>query len=249
MLHGRDKGLLTFRQRAVFLFSELWYGLFALTYLVLYALPLVALVTNKPIVTIAFTDFVMYSTPVTAAAMVGVGWGYYKGWYRPGNHFFVSWQGVLLTAARWPIVLMAIFNALISVVFQNGAFTYMVTPKGSRALASRDSLRIAVPYIVLATIPIIITLLYPRVAAGTTHQAAGYVLFALFSTALFTCIILAIVIESFPNQYERAAQLAADDRRLTPISLGIHDALTGPRTWWCSQRVRNPHRSWIPSSK
>lgn len=195
MLHGREKGLITLRQRAIFLFSELWYAIFAFTYLLLYALPLYALITNKPLVSIAFTDFLRFSTPVVGIALLAVAWGYRKGWYRPGTHFFLSWQGVILTLARWPIVLIALFNAVVSVVFKNGAFNYMVTPKGLRGMNSRDSLRIAIPYIVLAIVPIVVVLTYPMLTSSETPRSSGYVLFALLSAISFSLLVLATAVD------------------------------------------------------
>lgn len=195
MLHGRKKGLLTLRQQAIFLFSELWYAIFAFTYLLLYALPLYALITNEPLVSIAFTEFLKYSTPVVGIALLVVVWGYRKGWYRPGTHFFLSWQGVILTLARWPVVLIALFNAVVSVLFRHGAFNYMVTPKGLRGLKGRDSLRVAIPYIILAIIPIVVVLTYPMFTNSVSPRSSGYVLFALLSAISFSLLVLATAVD------------------------------------------------------
>lgn len=187
--YGHDSGRLSWRQRIAFLFSESWYSLYSACYLVLFALPIYALLINSPIVRVSFGEFLLYSLPVTLASIVGLAWGYSKGWYRPGTHFFVSWQGILLAAARWPIVLVALVNAVISVVFRDGAFVYRVTPKGSRVVTARDSLRVALPFIVLAVIPIVTVLAYPWLGSGSGFEAAGYVAFALFSSILFTILV------------------------------------------------------------
>jgi cellulose synthase (UDP-forming) len=207
MLHARVRGLQTMRQRAVFLFSELWYSIFALTYLLLYALPLFALLTNEPLVSLVFTDFLKHALPATLIALLIVGWAFTKGWYRPGTHFLLSWQGILLTAARWPIVLIALVNAVISVVFRNGAFTYMVTPKGLRGLRGADSLRVALPFVVLAVTPIVIVVLYPFLIAGETSRAAGYILFAMMSAVLFTFLIIAGAADHINNNLKMRISL------------------------------------------
>jgi cellulose synthase (UDP-forming) len=199
MLHARHKGLLTLRQRAVFLFSELWYSRFALTYLALYLLPLLALITNRPLVSLAFVDFMKYSILVSLAALLVVAWGYRQSWYRPGTHFFLSWQGIILTAARWPIVLIALFNAVVSVLFRGGAFNYMVTPKGRSGLRARDSLRAAMPYILLAAVPVAVILAYPWIIQQEAPRASGYVLFAMISAVLFSLLVLAGAVDHIRN--------------------------------------------------
>lgn len=217
--YGRDSGQLTWRQRVAFLFSETWYSLYAFCYLVLFSLPIYALLTNSPIVRVSFGTFLMFSLPITLVSLVGVAWGYSKGWYRPGNHFFVSWQGVLLAAARWPIVLVALFNAVISIVFRDGAFTYRVTPKGSRVVTARDSLQIALPFIVLAAAPIVAVVGYPWWGRGSSFEAAGYVAFALFSSALFTLLVIATFVDHIRANLKSRVSLGRALAGAAPIAV------------------------------
>ena len=191
MMYGRQKGRLDWRQRSIFLFSELWYGLFSLTYLALFLLPLYALLTNKPIVNVPFLEFMLYSQPIVLVAMVGLIWGYKREWFRPGTHFFMSWQGIVLAVARWPIVLVALVKAVISVLFQNGRFTYMVTPKGARAIKASDMLRVSSLYIGLGAVALAGSLFYPIVTTwrGEPTDAIGYLLFTLMSALFFAALV------------------------------------------------------------
>lgn len=191
MKYGRQKGQLNWKQRCVFLFSELWYGLFSLTYLVLFALPLFALATNRPIVDVPFFMFVLFSLPIILVSIIGLVWGHRQGWFRPGTHFFLSWQGIVLAVARWPIVLVALVNAVISVVFRGGKFTYVVTPKGARAIKARDMLRVVSPYIGLGALTLASSFAYPVVSAWRDQptDAAGYLLFTLMSATFFAALI------------------------------------------------------------
>ena len=217
--YGREKGLLTWRQRCVFLFSEIWYSLNSLCYLALFVLPLYALVIDEPVVAVSFIEFLQYSLPITISALVGVTWCYRKGWFRPGNHFFLSWQGIILTAARWPIVLVALVSAVISIVFRNGAFTYMVTPKGTRSASARDSIRVAMPFIVLAIIPIALTLLYPVIHDDRSLDAAGYILFALISAVLFTGLVIATTFDHVRVNLKARIQVSRVLAGATPLAL------------------------------
>ena len=97
-----------------------------------------------------FIEFMLYSIPVTIVSLSVLAWSYLRGWLRPGTHFFMSWQGIVLAVARWPIVLIAIANAIISLVFRQGRFNYLVTPKGNRALTTRGALKTVAPFLVLS---------------------------------------------------------------------------------------------------
>ncbi|MGA7672303.1 MAG: glycosyltransferase family 2 protein [Nitrolancea sp.] len=194
--YGRQKRLLKARQRAVFLFSELWYSIYSTSYLLLFVLPLIALMVNEPIVQVPFIEFLEYSLPLTFVSISILAWTYRRHWLRPGTHFFMSWQGIVLSVARWPIVLIAIFSAVVSVVFQQGRFNYLVTPKGGRPLSTRTTLHTVAPFLILGSLSIGAAILY-AVRRGDPHgNAAGYVLFALMS-ALFNILILIVAAVDF----------------------------------------------------
>src|SRR6185312_6582047 len=193
---GRDKGLLTLRQRIVFLFSELWYFLYSATFLILFLIPLVALLSGRPVANVPLIEFLLRSAPVTLASLAILAWAYSRQLFKPGTHFMISWQGILLGFARWPIVLIAIAEATISVLFRQGRFTYLVTPKGGAALSVRSALRSVAPYLVLGLISAFVPIVYWKLHysgagyAGAGH-AGGYVLFALMSSTAFMLILIA----------------------------------------------------------
>ena len=188
---GRDKGLLSLRQRLVFLFSELWYFLYSATFLILFLIPLVALLSGRPIANVPLTEFIMRSLPVTLASLAILAWAYSRRWFKPGTHFMISWQGILLGFARWPIVLIAIGEATISVLFRQGRFTYLVTPKGGAALSVRSALRSIAPYLTLGLISAFVPIVYWKLNFAGAGHAAGYVLFALMSSIAFIMILIA----------------------------------------------------------
>ena len=187
---GHNKGRLNRRQHAVFLFSEFWYCLFAGSYLMLWLLPLLALLTNIPTVHIALLQFVAYGFPLTLLSLVTLLWTYRRGWLKPGNHFILSWQGLILSAARWPVVLSALVSATVSVLFRHARFTYLVTPKGKSITSLKATLHNQLTVIIPATITALILLTYRLYHGGEANRVAGYAFFALFSAALFTAVFL-----------------------------------------------------------
>ena len=190
---GRDKGLLTLRQRIVFLFSELWYFLFSATFLILFLIPLLALISGRPVADVPLFEFLKRSAPVTLASLALLAWAYSRGWFKPGTHFFISWQGILLGFARWPIVLIAIVGATISVLFRQGRFTYLVTPKGGAALSVRNALRAVAPFALLGLLSAFVPIYYWAAGRDPEGHAAGYVFFALLSAIAFFIITLAAI--------------------------------------------------------
>ncbi len=192
---GRDKGLLTARQRTVFLFSEIWYFLYSATFLSLFLIPLLALMTNRPIVNAPLFEFILRSAPVTLTSLALLVWAYSRRLFKPGTHFFISWQGILLGFARWPIVLLAIASATISVLFRQGRFTYLVTPKGGAAMSVRTALRSLAPFLVLGLVSAFVPVIYWKVGGDPVGHAAGYVLFALVGAIAFIVILLATTVD------------------------------------------------------
>ncbi len=195
MKYGRQKALLDVRQRTIFLFSELWYSIYSTSYLLLFLLPLIALMVNEPIVRVPFIEFMIYSLPVTLVSIGILAWAYRRRWLMPGTHFFMSWQGIVLSIARWPIVLIAIANATISLVFRQGRFNYLVTPKGGHALSTRGTLRTIAPYVVLGVVSVAVPMIYATLGRDPDGNAAGYVLFSLMSAGFFVMILIAAAID------------------------------------------------------
>ncbi len=193
--YGRHKKLLSVRQRLIFVFSELWYSIYSTAYLLLFLLPLIALLENESIVRVPFIEFILFSLPVTLVSVSILAWSWKRGWLKPGTHFFMSWQGVVLAIARWPIVMIAIANATISLVFRQGRFNYLVTPKGSRALTMRGTLRTVAPFVTLGAITVTVPILYAAIGRDPDGDAAGYVLFALLSAILFVAILIIAMID------------------------------------------------------
>ncbi len=215
--YGRTKELLTLRQRIVFLFSELWYGLFSVTYSILFLLPLMALVSGRPIVSVSLIEFLALSVPLTVTTLSMVGWIYHRRWLKPESHFFISWQGMVLAVARWPIVLIALFNAVISLVFRQGRFNYMVTPKGAGKVALRRALQSAAPYVLLAAIATCTPIAYAWFKWDPDGDAAGYVVFALLSAMFFTIILGAVLIDFVRANIKAGSRLRATIARSVPL--------------------------------
>jgi cellulose synthase (UDP-forming) len=123
---------LGFAQALQFLFAETWYPLFSAATLTLFAMPALALLTGQQPTNVELLPFLLRWVPVgvVSAAI----WVWTRPWQMPAG-LSLSWRGVILHVARWPIVFWAVLNALLRV-----PRPYMITRKGATASDRRARL-------------------------------------------------------------------------------------------------------------
>jgi cellulose synthase (UDP-forming) len=112
-------------QALQFLFCQSWYTLWSLTLAVLWALPAVALLVNQPIASVPVGRFFVYFMPVILTSTLM--WCESRRWFQPSG-VRLSWRGIVLQTARWPVVLWALINVVLRI-----KRPYMITPKGKAA--------------------------------------------------------------------------------------------------------------------
>lgn len=168
----------TMRPKAAvqFLFAETWYLLISLSFLVLTLLTPISLVTNTEISHVQWLDYVLHSMPLTVLGFVI--WKWSREWHQPRG-IGLTWRGVILHVARWPIVL----SALIQVVL-NVQKPYMITPKGIHSAKDKPFyLRSFAPYFALFLA--MIGGCWFNVAAIGRGATQGYMLYALWGALIF----------------------------------------------------------------
>jgi cellulose synthase (UDP-forming) len=129
-----------------FLMCQSWYTAWSVTLGMLWALPVVALLVHQPIAQVRLREFLVYFVPAVLAASLM--WCESRRWFQP-TALKLSWRGIVLEVARWPVVLWALINVLLRV-----KRPYMITPKGLNRGRSPRRLGIYAPYVVLASVPI-----------------------------------------------------------------------------------------------
>ncbi len=116
-------GKMPLRKKIQFLFSQTWYPLWSLSYLVMFFCPLAALVINKEVARMNRPDFLIHFVPLFVCSFLV--WWAARPFMQP-RKLMLSWRGMILHAVRWPVILRAILNALFRV-----KKPYMITPKGA----------------------------------------------------------------------------------------------------------------------
>jgi cellulose synthase (UDP-forming) len=133
------------RQAVQFLFCQSWYTLWSISLALLWALPTVALLTGHPIAAVKLPTFLVYFVPVLLASSLM--WCETRRWFQPGG-VKLSWRGVLLGVARWPVIVWALVNVVLGI-----KRSYMITPKGVAGAAPR-ALTLYGPGLAMALLPL-----------------------------------------------------------------------------------------------
>src|SRR5262249_49929762 len=131
--HSLIQVMLTFTPRLVwryrplqalqFIFAQTWYTCWSTSMGLLFLMPALALILDRRPSGVGLVPFVSASLPIHLVAF-GT-WWWTRRWHSPEG-LRLSWRGVVLHVARWPIVLWAFINVVLRV-----KHPYMITPKKS----------------------------------------------------------------------------------------------------------------------
>jgi cellulose synthase (UDP-forming) len=165
-------------QALQFLMAQSWYLLWSLSLATLWALPIIALLTDHPISHTSLGTFLLYNLPLVLTSSLM--WWWTRRWFQPPG-IGLTWRAVVLDIARWPIVLWAVANVLLGI-----KRPYMITPKGKRADKLPPGRRLYGPYSVLAALGLLAVDLSAAHAQGTQ----GYVVLVLFNTLMLLALLV-----------------------------------------------------------
>ncbi|NET32130.1 MAG: glycosyltransferase [Cyanothece sp. SIO1E1] len=169
-----------------FLFAQLWYPLYALSFLIGFSLPILALLRDAAWVNVSYLEFLGRNFLVTLACVVPVLWIARKGWLRPQNAKVVSWETLLFPLARWPWILAGVCNAFVSWALQK-ELPFKVTPKGTNAPKPLP-LNALFPYLGLGMLSAIAV-----IAIKNVSQAPGYYFLTLLNSMVYVVLCAAII--------------------------------------------------------
>jgi cellulose synthase (UDP-forming) len=124
---------LGFKQATQFLFAESWYPLSSLALLIMSSMPPLALITHQQPTNVDLVTYLFHWLPIGVVSTTV--WIWTRRWHMPSG-LRMSWRGMILFVARWPIVLWAVINVVFRV-----KRPYMITRKGATARDRRGGLR------------------------------------------------------------------------------------------------------------
>lgn len=169
-----------------FLFSQLWYPIFALTMLFGSLLPVFSIVFNRALINVDYFSFLTRSFILTITCILPVILVSRSGVLRPHNANIMSWEMILFQFARWPWILIAVWNAVISCI-RGKELPFKVTPKG-HSDARPLPFPLIVPYLILALIPGLAMILY-----RDSNGAQGYYSLACLNMLIYSGLCFLIL--------------------------------------------------------
>jgi cellulose synthase (UDP-forming) len=174
-----------------FFFCETWYSLYAGTFALGFAIPIVALLTNRPWAHVGYLDFVLHYEAIDLALVFLLLWVRSQGWLRPRDCPIISWKSMLFVLARWPVMLWAVVDAVVATIMRRD-FSFGVTYKGAgpgRPLTWGTLLpQYAIILVSLGTVE------WYLLAFAGIHLAEGYIILALINAALYAIYILLVTL-------------------------------------------------------
>jgi cellulose synthase/poly-beta-1,6-N-acetylglucosamine synthase-like glycosyltransferase len=202
---------LNWKQRFQFTFTELWYPMNALLWLVSVSLPLVALGTGASPVQVDFTDFLFYaSIPYITSLFISL-FVLQKGHLRPEKVKWISWESALFELARWPWVLIACIDGIFSLIIKRH-HTFHVTSK-TKASTSLLPFRTLTPYFAIVAIAFVVI-----VFGNYNNDLVGYYWFMQAIAWSYIVLIASVIVLHIK-------ELSPDDKRALIKSHLSHIAL------------------------
>lgn len=178
---------LTGRLRFQFLFSQLWYPMFAMMMATMFIMPIFALVSGVPMANTTYYDFFIHMFPASAVVLLLAYWWRSTGAFRPADAKILSWEGIAFLFLRWPWALVGTVAAIVDRL-RGRVADFRVTPKGRKADEPLP-FRVIAPYLFLAIVSASVAWLVRD--PGT---AAGFYLFNIINAILYsglTALVLA----------------------------------------------------------
>jgi cellulose synthase/poly-beta-1,6-N-acetylglucosamine synthase-like glycosyltransferase len=179
---------LPLKLKSQFLFSQLWYPLFAFFMALMFLMPILALLRQQNFVAVTYPDFLAHFMPLSVVLMVLAYRWRSSGSFRPINAKMVSWETMLFLFARWPWALAGTIAAVRDRI-TGSHVDFRITPKGTSEVDPLPS-RVLMPYGFLSIASVLPVLLVQD--AGETR---GFYIFAIFNAVLYTLLFLTIVVQ------------------------------------------------------
>jgi cellulose synthase/poly-beta-1,6-N-acetylglucosamine synthase-like glycosyltransferase len=215
------------RLKFQFLFSQLWYPLFALFMALGFLMPILALVLDTNFVAVTYPAFLLHFFPLSLVLVVLAFQWRSSGTFRPYDAKVLSWEILVFLFARWPWALLGTIAALRE--WAMGTYVdFRVTPKG---VADVDPvpLRVLAPYAVLSGSSALAALLTHDVTTAT-----GFYFFAVVNALIYAGVFATILIGHHrENRVRRTSAFRAPAVALAAVALLAMPALVaqanGPR--------------------
>jgi cellulose synthase/poly-beta-1,6-N-acetylglucosamine synthase-like glycosyltransferase len=195
---------LPIRLKLQFLFSQLWYPLFALFMALMFALPIIALVRRENFVAVTYPGFLLHFAPLSLILVAMAYRWRATGTFRPLDAKVLSWESAFFLFARWPWALAGTIAAVRD--WLTGSFVdFRITPKGTSEVDPLPT-RVLAPYGFLSIVSVL-----PVLFVSDAGETRGFYIFAIANAVLYALLLFVIVV-----QHGRENQVKASKRSYRP---------------------------------
>ena len=173
---------LPWRLRFQFLFCQALYPMIALTAALIYALPIAALMLDRPYADVTYAQFLGHSLPAVGA-ILAFAWAMQRDeLFRPADAPVLSWEKALFLLVQWPWVAFGCVMAFRDRLTESFV-DFRITPKGTAATAR-------LPYKILAVYGLLlIGAIAPVFLVSRVEDAAGFYLLSALNAFFYATIL------------------------------------------------------------
>ena len=191
---------LPLRLKAQFLFCQMLYPIFGVTFLLMYLLPILAVIFDVRYAEITFPQYLAHAVPQVLAILLFAGALRRLKTFRPVDAPLISWERSLFLLLQWPWVLWGCISAVRDSI-TGGFVDFRITPKGETG-PTRLPPKVWIVYAILALGCII-----PVLLCDNLERAQGFYLLTLFSGLLYTATLtVAVLRHLYENGWPVALQ-------------------------------------------
>ena len=189
-------------ERFRFGFIQLWYPLFVGHLLVGSMLAPIAVLADRPWLTISVVAFFSRAALPTMVVVAFMIWVRRRGTLRPVDAPVLSWESSLFNVTRWPWNALGIAQAVVGAI-TGKTYNFRVTPKDQRGHQPMPWTAL-VPTTVLAALQAIVVL-----AASRSTAALGYVVITTAGALIYAIATSAVLAAHFKENPARSLTEAA----------------------------------------
>lgn len=191
---------LPLRLKAQFLFCQMLYPIFGVTFLLMYLLPILAVIFDVRYAEITFPQYLAHAVPQVLAILLFAGALRRLKTFRPVDAPLISWERSLFLLLQWPWVLWGCISAVRDSI-TGGFVDFRITPKGETG-PTRLPPKVWIVYAILA-----LGCIMPVLLCDNLERAQGFYLLTLFSGLLYTATLtVAVLRHLYENGWPVALQ-------------------------------------------
>lgn len=202
---------LSFKKQFQFLFSEVWYILLAISMLIGYILPFLALISKKPLVSISYIEYIQMIFLVTLASLLPSAMIQKSGALRPKTSKLMSIELFMFQLARWPWVLKGVLHGIYAGLTHK-ELPFKVTEKGKKDFDYLPTKAIR-PYVLLSIVAALSALIIQDAGA-----ASGYYFIALVNAIIYYIVTLYVL---SMHSYEKTKRINISSKQFIIITINL----------------------------